>query len=116
MDHRRSVAVTKPEYLHEFSVHDFNLQAWSDGGHRREGYSAAGFILKAWSDGVPFVILAVAEFISDPQIDSMRAEIRGLELAMTAINSLISKRSIFEFCKEIDCPLHDFDVFWGSTL
>jgi len=115
MYNRRSVAIARPECLDGLSYESFCLQSWSDGGDRSIGCSAAGCVVKAWIPNAerPVVMVAVAEFITDPSIDSLLAETRGLELASVCVSLLGLDKCFPAFTSFLHCPVHDFDTFRG---
>ena len=73
-----------------------SLQAWSDGGHRRPGVSAAGALVKAWRGDrrKPVLVAAVTRWLPEESCDSVQAEVEGLALAVRLLAAIVGRRKL----------------------
>jgi len=96
MDQRSSSFYIAPAAQQRFSLDEVSLQAWSDGGHRRSGVSAAGALVKAWRGDrrQPVLVAAAARWLPEESCDSVQAEVEGLALAMRLLAKIVGRRKL----------------------
>ena len=107
MDKKSSLCYVAPHLFDKINLGRVSLQAWSDGGHRAHGNSAGAAVVKAWhsNHSRPYVLVAMARFTEDTDVDSTCAEVIGLQMAIAIVHRIVSQgrfteRSVIEISKD----------------
>eukprot|EP00973_Karenia_brevis_P044912 6219471-Karenia_brevis.AAC.1 len=96
MDRQSSLYYVARKLESKIKLENVALQAWSDGGHRHCGCSAAAAVVKAWHKhwDRPMVLVAVAKYVTDAACDSTSAEVQALELAAKLTHAIVNQERL----------------------